>query len=122
VLLTWSKFTERIWPCRSADPEWVNVFACVGDITRDILKDPPQRQQAWYLSTLAVDPAFQGKGFGSMLVAHTLQRVDEEGVPAWLIGRRDVEAFYERLGFTEKGRANVGPLAIWDGGAIMFRE
>jgi len=37
-----------------------------------------------YLAVLAVDPAFQGQGFGSRLVRPMLQRLDELKMPAYL--------------------------------------
>ncbi|KAK4126412.1 acyl-CoA N-acyltransferase, partial [Parathielavia appendiculata] len=69
------------------------------------------RQKAWMLLTLAVHPAFQKKGLGTMLVKHGLARADEEDQTAWLISREGLEGWYGRLGFVEKGRANIGELA-----------
>lgn len=58
-----------------------------------------------------------------MLLIDGLQRADRSGgAAAWLIGVAGVEAFYQRHGFVEVGRANVGELSGWDGGSVMFRE
>ncbi len=38
----------------------------------------------WYLSLLGVDPRRQGEGLGGRLVDRTLERLDREGVPAYL--------------------------------------
>ncbi|KAF9882246.1 acetyltransferase [Colletotrichum karsti] len=124
ILLGLNSLSGYLWPCRSMDPEMVSAFDDSHIASDPIKNDPehPKRKNAWYLSTLGVSPEFQGKGYGSVLVRHSLRRVDEEGVPAWLIGLKGVEPFYERLGFEVKGRANVGRLAEWDGGSIMFRE
>ncbi|KAK4233679.1 puromycin N-acetyltransferase [Achaetomium macrosporum] len=73
-----------------------------------LLQSPPSRQRAWLLLTLAVDPAFQNKGLGTLLVQHGLSR----GLERW----------YGHFGFVEKGRENIGELARWHGGAVMFRE
>lgn len=36
----------------------------------------------WYLAVLGVDVSRQGKGLGSLLMKHTLARVDAERLPA----------------------------------------
>jgi predicted N-acetyltransferase YhbS len=89
-----------------------------------LLREPPSRQKAWLLLTLAIDPEFQRKGLGTFLVQHGLSRVNQEEdlAAAWLISREGLEEWYGRFGFVEKGRANIGELARWDGGAVMFRE
>jgi ribosomal protein S18 acetylase RimI-like enzyme len=54
----------------------------------------------WYLSALGVDPAKQGEGIGSALLAPTLERADRDGTPAYLetaVARNVL--LYERLGF-----------------------
>ncbi|WYZ41770.1 hypothetical protein EsH8_V_000665 [Colletotrichum jinshuiense] len=124
VLLGANSLAGYLWPPRSLDPDMLTIFEDTHIASDPVKDDPehPRRKTAWYLSTLGVFPEFQGKGYGSLLVREGLRRVDEEGVPAWLIGLRGVEPFYERLGFAVKGRANVGRLAEWDGGAIMYRE
>jgi predicted N-acetyltransferase YhbS len=87
-----------------------------------LLRDSPSRQKAWHLLTLAIDPAFQNKGLGTMLVQRGLSRVDKQDLTAWLISREGLEGWYGRFGFVEKGRANIGELAHWSGGAVMFKE
>jgi ribosomal protein S18 acetylase RimI-like enzyme len=54
----------------------------------------------YYLSALGVDPARQGEGIGTALVAPVLERATAEGRPAYLetaTGRNVL--LYERLGF-----------------------
>ncbi|GKT49081.1 puromycin N-acetyltransferase [Colletotrichum spaethianum] len=124
VLLGINSLSGYLWPPRSIDPAMADIFDDTHIASDPIKEDPehPKRKNAWYLSTLGVYPELQGKGYGSLLVREGLRQVDKEGVPAWLIGLGGVEPFYERLGFVVKGRANVGRLADWDGGAIMYRE
>ncbi|KAK2025287.1 acetyltransferase [Colletotrichum zoysiae] len=124
VLLGLNSLSGYLWPPRCGDPAMMDIFDDTHIASDPIRDDPghPGRRNAWYLSTLGVYPEFRGKGYGSLLVREGLRQVDEEGVPAWLIGLGGVEPFYERLGFVVKGRANVGRLADWDGGAIMYRE
>ena len=54
----------------------------------------------YYLSALGVEPARQGEGIGSALVAPVLERARTDGVPAYLetATARNV-LLYERLGF-----------------------
>ncbi|EHK27150.1 uncharacterized protein TRIVIDRAFT_34075 [Trichoderma virens Gv29-8] len=78
------------------------------------------RDEWWYLSTLAVHPSVQGNGLGALLMGQGLRMADEGKV--WLIGLRGTDVFYSRFGFREVGRANVGELSEWDGGIVMFRE
>ncbi|PNH29675.1 hypothetical protein VD0002_g1748 [Verticillium dahliae] len=116
-----------LWPCRSVDAVHGNAFAAMHHRVeaRLVAADPrpPRRRDAWYLSTLAVDPAVQGQGAGSWLVRDALSRVvDPEGAACWLIGLEGVEPFYDRFGFREVDRANEGRLADWTGGAVMIRE
>jgi GNAT superfamily N-acetyltransferase len=58
----------------------------------------------WYLPLTGVDPLAQGRGLGSTLLRHALQRCDRDGVPAYLEATaprsRDL---YARHGFTEMG-------------------
>ncbi len=82
----------------------------------------PRRKSAWYLSILGVRPTVQGKGLGTTLMLHGLRRVDQAGAAAWLIGLKGVEGYYEKHGFVEVARANVGELEHWGGGAVMFRN
>ncbi|KAL7923670.1 hypothetical protein ACQKWADRAFT_311924 [Trichoderma austrokoningii] len=86
----------------------------------------------WYLSTLAVHPSYQGHGLGGLLMDEGLGMADAyqqkknssqtSRGKAWLIGLRGTDRFYNRFGFKEVGRANVGELSEWDGGLVMFRE
>lgn len=81
-----------------------------------------RRRQAWYLSIVAVLPSLHGQGLGGVLLRDGLRGVDARGAASYLISLRGVEPFYQRYGFVEVARANVGKLKEWDGGAIMFRE
>jgi len=126
-LNTYRRAGEYLYPVRSADPDMADVFNDMHDKLERRLDgedpNPPRRRQAWYLSTLGVVPAAQGKGVGGLLVREALSGIiDPEGAACWLVGIRGVEPFYSRFGFVQIGRANEGRLADWDGGAIMMRE
>ncbi len=54
----------------------------------------------WFLEELAVDPVFQGRGYGSTLLRAMLSRIDREGLPCYVRTQngRNVP-FYRRFGF-----------------------
>jgi ribosomal protein S18 acetylase RimI-like enzyme len=63
----------------------------------------------WYLPWLAVDPARQGRGLGSRLLACSLARVDADELPAYLeTPNPRTVAFYERHGFAVIGTSQAG--------------
>ncbi len=43
----------------------------------------------WYLSPLAVDPEFQGKGYASLLLRSMLGRIDQEKLPVYLYTNKE---------------------------------
>lgn len=100
----------------------MNVFNRTIVSLQYLFEEPPSRKRAWYFSTLAVDPSLQGKGYGSLLLRRGLEIVDQDNSPTWLVGLEELEKYYNRFGFVEKARANVGELERWVGGSIMFRE
>ena len=75
----------------------------------------------WYLTVIGVDPALQGKGWGSRLVRYVSERADAGGVPMYLetTNERNIP-FFERGGFRVRSEARVRP----DGPCVsaMVRE
>jgi ribosomal protein S18 acetylase RimI-like enzyme len=75
----------------------------------------------YYLGTLGVDPAGQGKGIGSALLQPVLDHCDAEGLPAYLesSNARNLP-FYRRHGFdvTSEIVAPDGGPKLW----LMWRE
>ena len=67
----------------------------------------------WYLPIIAVDPFYQGNGYGSQLMKHALSRVDEDGLPAYLESSnpRNI-SLYERHGFENMGQIQIGTSPI----------
>lgn len=75
----------------------------------------------YYLNVLGVEPAAQGGGLGSRLMAPMLERCDSEGVPAYLESSKDRNVpFYERHGFRVTGEVDMplGGPRLW----LMWRE
>jgi ribosomal protein S18 acetylase RimI-like enzyme len=63
----------------------------------------------WYLPLIGADPVHQGKGYGSALIAHALQRSDREGLPAYLESSNPANVpLYERHGFKVIGEIQSG--------------
>jgi len=63
----------------------------------------------WYLPMIGVDPARQGMGYGSALLAHSLDECDSQHLPAYLESSspRNIP-LYERYGFKLTGEIQVG--------------
>jgi ribosomal protein S18 acetylase RimI-like enzyme len=63
----------------------------------------------WYLPLIGVDPAQQGKGYGSALLMHALRLCDEDGTPAYLESSNPKNIpLYQRHGFEVLGTIQVG--------------
>lgn len=63
----------------------------------------------WYLPLIGVEPAGQGMGIGSALMAHALQICDDQGLPAYLEATsEDSLRLYERHGFETVGAIQFG--------------
>jgi ribosomal protein S18 acetylase RimI-like enzyme len=80
----------------------------------------PQAPPHWYLAILGTDPAAQGRGLGSAVLAPVLERCDADGVGAYLESSKERNiAYYARHGFrvTRELRLPRGP-RIW----AMWRD
>jgi ribosomal protein S18 acetylase RimI-like enzyme len=79
--------------------------------TRLHKRDVPARH--WYLATLGVEPARQGRGIGSALIRPVLARADAEGLPCYVETEKERNVlFYRRHGFevvVESDVPNGGP-------------
>ena len=55
----------------------------------------------WYLQTLGVEPAHQGKGYGSLLMEYMLEKLDtSNSLPVYLETSTEINVkFYKRFGF-----------------------
>jgi ribosomal protein S18 acetylase RimI-like enzyme len=74
----------------------------------------------WYLATLGTDPDRQHTGVGSALMRTVLDRVDSEGLPAYLESSKESNlAFYGQHGFEVTGeiRTPRGGPTLW----LMWR-
>ena len=80
----------------------------------------PQDPSHWYLFILGTEPAAQGRGLGSALLAQVLARVDADGLPAYLESSSERNlALYGRHGFEIIDEVAIpGGPRIWP----MWRE
>ncbi|SPJ75133.1 uncharacterized protein FTOL_04864 [Fusarium torulosum] len=115
------KLHSFLFPIRGVDDHRLGIYDRVFSTIEPDVLNSPRRRSAWYLSSLGVSPDVQGAGYGSLLLQHGLEAADRAGVPTWLVGLRGLDKFYNRFGFVEVARANIGELKDWDGGVIMFR-
>lgn len=63
----------------------------------------------YYIRDVGVHPNMQGKGLGSVLMRPTLDRCDQEGLPAYLEASSERNAaLYKRLGFQLTDELRIG--------------
>lgn len=80
------------------------VFALFDEMARHHPQEPH-----WYLPMVGVEPARQGRGDGSALIAPVLAGCDAKGVPAYLEATSPrSRTLYARLGFEDMGVIEVG--------------
>jgi ribosomal protein S18 acetylase RimI-like enzyme len=80
------------------------VFGFMGQMDEFHPKEPH-----WYLPLIGVDVTKQGRGYGSALLRHALERCDRDRLPAYLEATSPQnKALYERHGFEEIGVIQAG--------------
>lgn len=68
----------------------------------------------WYLPLIGVDPSLQGRGLGSALLRHDLERCDREGLLAYLDSTNPKNlSLYRRHGFEVIDEIQAGPARVW---------
>jgi ribosomal protein S18 acetylase RimI-like enzyme len=75
----------------------------------------PAEPPHWYLAILGTDPAAQGRGLGSAMIAPTLEGCDRDGIGAYLESSKERNIdFYGRHGFRVTGERRLprGP-RLW---------
>jgi GNAT superfamily N-acetyltransferase len=78
-------------------------------LTLNRLVDQIHPQEShWYLGMIATRAAAQGTGVGTRVMRHTLERVDADGMPAYLESTNAMNIpFYERNGFVIVGEVSL---------------
>jgi ribosomal protein S18 acetylase RimI-like enzyme len=86
-------------------PEKLPTLAEVGETMAAYHPEAPH----WYLAMIGVDPARQGRGYGSAILKESLRRCDEDGVMAYLESSNPKNVpLYERYGFEVMGFVQPG--------------
>lgn len=126
--IVWALFSVEnwLWPNRSCDKEALKVFgASVTADNKKYWKDYPERSNRWHAQTIIVDPKWQGKGIGRLLLQEALSRAQEEGVIVGLSASPAGEKLYRRMGFQLLGDFTFriaddvgGGIMIWYPGGI----
>ncbi|KAI5462539.1 hypothetical protein BGZ63DRAFT_403756 [Mariannaea sp. PMI_226] len=122
IVVTILRLHDYFFPIPSIDNHRLGIYDRTFALIEPQVLSSARRRAAWYLATVAVDPGVQGYGIGGLLVRDGLARADAAGAATWLVGLRGLENYYNRFGFLEVARANIGELKDWDGGSIMFRN
>lgn len=100
------------------DPATVHIGAfCEGRVVgcASVFPDPlPAHPLAWRLRGMAVDPEFQGRGIGRLVLDAAVAAVEAAGAPLiWANGRVSAMAFYQRLGWEAVGEVfTYGPAEL----------
>ena len=83
--------------------------------TMDMMEKVHPHEPHWYLQTIGTDPAFQGKGYGGVIMRDRLAAVDAAHMPCYLESSKDTNIpIYQSFGFKLTGEMQVpnGP-KIW---------
>jgi len=74
----------------------------------DTLERRHPREPHWYLQAIGTDPAFQGKGYGGVLLRHRLALIDAAGMPAYLEASKESNVpLYANFGFVLTGEIKI---------------
>lgn len=87
----------------------------------DLVESKHPTEPHWYLEGLGTEPAAQGRGGGSLVLAPVLARCDADATPAYLESSKEQNIpFYERHGFrvTEEVALPKGGPPVW----LMWRD
>ncbi|HEY5336914.1 MAG TPA: GNAT family N-acetyltransferase [Rhizomicrobium sp.] len=90
-----------------------NIFRVLG--TTGMMEKHHPHEPHWYLQTIGTDPAFQGKGYGGVIMRDRLAAVDAMHMPCYLESSKDTNIpIYQSFGFELTGEMRVpdGP-KIW---------
>jgi ribosomal protein S18 acetylase RimI-like enzyme len=89
---------------------WLDSEKVKGEVMRG------KEGRYWYLTSLATDPAYQGRGAGKMLLNWGIERADREGREFFLIGNAQIKGLYEKVGFVVVRKCG------WDGAKWEAKE
>ncbi|KAH6842895.1 acyl-CoA N-acyltransferase [Chaetomium sp. MPI-CAGE-AT-0009] len=87
--------SEEFWSIMN-EPEFAKVY--FGNQAAQHEQNMGGRSH-WYLELITTDPEFQGRGAGSMLMEWGVEKVDRDGLEAYLEASPDGRGLFEKSGF-----------------------
>jgi GNAT superfamily N-acetyltransferase len=116
---TWD---DVAWTDKAADPKAMEAFERNWEDIKHHFTG--SRAECWMIEMLCVAPDAQRGGYGRQLIQKAIELCKSENpaAPLSVIASEVGDAFYEKMGFHEVGRANVGVLSDLVGGSIKFNE
>lgn len=113
---SWNDPTKDIERKLSVQAEWFLVGLCGDQVVASAMAGY-DGHRGW-INYLAVDPDFQGKGYGRRIMAHSEQLLLSAGCPKINVQIRsdnaDAVAFYEAIGFKQDQALSFGKRLIPD--------
>ena len=111
---------------RAADPKLESIVEKSYGYLDHVWDAEKKRCPSWYIESMAVDPDFQGRGIGKLLIQQGLAIADGEAVSASVISADGKEEFYQKCGFetgpvARSGEGEGNPLWGVPGGLLFFR-
>ena len=123
-LRCWYSFSH--WISNKIRPDRVTDFAALGAFKVSIKEDDskywtvPERLDRWHAVSVVVEPAYQRRGIGQLIMTSVIERSEKEGVPLGLEATPAGEALYSKLGFEMLGDFSCRIVGNERGG-IMIR-
>lgn len=110
------------WSDKSADHEAMAVFDQNWEDIQHYFSGP--RAECWMIELLCIHPDSQKAGYGREIIRTAIDFCKSETppLPLCVIASEAGDAFYEKQGFREVGRADVGGLQGVKGGSLKFYE
>ena len=94
------------WVSENMLPEKLETL---GKVLDEMGKYHPKNNRSWYLAVLAVDPAFQRLGLGSIMMKHVNRMLDERGFQGFLESSNPKNiSLYQRHGYEIMGEIKIG--------------
>lgn len=95
----------------------IRFFGTLGEIQKRLI-DP---SQTWVLSLLAVDPAYQRRGLGTVVLKYMLEQVNASGNKAYLEAMPAGHGLYKKLGWedVELMELDMSSIGVKESGKII---
>lgn len=95
---------EKLMNDTVAEPARSAVFSILEQMSESHPHEPH-----WHLAFIGVDPAHQGQGIGAALLRYALERIDEQGLHAYLESSNPANiSLYKRHGFEVVREIRIG--------------